>query len=238
MKKIIIVLLLAIPIILFAQEKVTWDYPVKPGSEEWRYTSYTEKLQKNQPPMSLMNKLTSMELLELCMEYPFNMDILLFNNPNAGMRKVLQQSTCWQEYIKREDALSVLLNEYEKRPASGSEINADKNMKNKTIINTFFLEKIISESSILKSSDLEIQKLLLKGLIKKHEDKKFFPTRYSGFTYCSSLSAILKVLESQDLLDSGIINNNDFHNLIESGISNNEGLEAEILNKAKGFTTK
>jgi hypothetical protein len=34
--KFFLILLLFLPLISFAQEKVTWDYPVKPGSEEWR----------------------------------------------------------------------------------------------------------------------------------------------------------------------------------------------------------
>jgi len=237
--KSVLILFLAIPILSFAQsQKITWDYLVKPGSEEWRYSSYAEKLQKNQPPMSLMNKLTTTELLELCMEYPFNMDILLFNNPNVGISKILKESTCWQEYLKREDALSVLLNEYEKRPASRTEISTDKRRKNKTIINTYFLEKIISESSILNNADLGLQKLLLTGLIKKHEGKKSFPNRYAGYTYYSTLSAIVKVLDNQDLLDSRIINKSEYYNLVERGMSNDKDLEINILNEAKYIIDK
>lgn len=36
MKKIILFLLIVLPFFSFAQnEKVTWDYPIKPGSKEW-----------------------------------------------------------------------------------------------------------------------------------------------------------------------------------------------------------
>jgi carbonic anhydrase len=41
--------------VLSAQtEKAAWDYPVKPGMEEWRNTSYAEKIEKSQPPKELL----------------------------------------------------------------------------------------------------------------------------------------------------------------------------------------
>ncbi len=236
MKKIIILLLIVFPILSFAQEKVTWDYPVKPGSEEWRFTSYAEKLQKNQPPLSLMDKLTTPQLFDLCINYPFNMDIFLFNNPNNGIRKVLNESSCWQEFIKRKDGVKTLIKIYDQTPISKIVSINDKHDRSRLIIDTYIIEKIISESTLIKNSDLKNQKVLLKSLMKKHDEKKEFPKKYYGYTYYSTISAILKILENQNEISSKISENIDYYNLVERGINNNKELEQEILTIAKNIT--
>ncbi|WP_319482321.1 hypothetical protein [uncultured Draconibacterium sp.] len=235
MRKIILSLLIVIPIISFAQEKVIWDYPVKPGSEEWRYSTYVEKVKKNQPPFWLMNELKTPELYGLCIGYPFNMDLFLFNNPNIGIRKILSESSCWQEFINRKDALKVLSSKYNEALINEIMNINDKNERTQKIINIYIIEKIISESDIIKKSDLKDQKLLIKYLINKHDEKKKFPDEYFGYTYSSTLSAMLKVLESQNKINAKISENNDFYNLEKRGINNSEELEQEILTVAESI---
>lgn len=46
MKRIIIFLLLIMPIFSIAQKEVNWDYPVKPGSEEWKKFQSSEGMVK------------------------------------------------------------------------------------------------------------------------------------------------------------------------------------------------
>jgi len=141
MKKIILLLLFAIPIVSFAQnQKTTWDYPVKPGSEEWRHSPYVEKIQKNQPPASMINQMATTDLLDLCLQYPFNKDILLFNNPNIAMRKVLKESFGWQEFIKRKDAVETFIGYYNKLPTDKIESVPDEKVRNNDRFIFYFFE--------------------------------------------------------------------------------------------------
>lgn len=239
MKKIILYLLIVIPTIAIAQnDKATWDYPVKPGSEEWKYSPYVEKLQKNQPPASEINQLTTNDLLNLCLKYPFNKDILLFNNPNNAMRKVLKESFGWQEFIKRKDAVEIFIGYYNKLPTAKIEAIPDEKERNNERFNFYFFEKLIAESDFAINANLNLKKLLLQTLLKKHNEKKIYPIQYHGYVYYSTISAMLKIMEEQDFINDKIYNNTDFQLLIEKGICNDQELEIEIINKAKDFLAK
>ena len=92
MKRLFIIYLIILPFAINTQErKLTWDYPVKPGSEEWRMTSYAEKVEKSQPPKALLNSWDTETLFEYCVNYPFNKVTLLFNNPNDGFKFLSSQ---------------------------------------------------------------------------------------------------------------------------------------------------
>lgn len=239
MKKIILYLLIVIPSFAFAQnDKATWDYPVKPGSEEWRYPPYVEKLQKNQPPASVINQLTTNDLLDLCLQYPFNKDILLFNNPNIAMRKVLKESFGWQEFIKRKDAVEIFIGYYNKLPTDKIEAIPDEKERNNERFNFYFFEKLIAESDFAINANLNLKKLLLQTLLKKHNEKKIYPDQYHGYVYYSTISAMLRIMEEQGLINDKIYNNTDFQLLIEKGICKDQKLEIEIINKAKDFLAK
>ena len=48
MKNVVLILSFSL-VACVVNAQATWDYPVKPGSEEWRVTSYDEKVEKSQP---------------------------------------------------------------------------------------------------------------------------------------------------------------------------------------------
>jgi len=227
------ILILFVPIIIFSQEqKQKWDYPIKPGSEEWRMTSYAEKLALNQLPNDLTKSLSTSELLEYCLNYPFNKDILLFNNHNGGFAKVFSESLCWQEFLKRPDVLLIFIKSYEKY--SSEDIENIKNIDERynEMFNVFFLEKLVSETDLVSTSDPKMRKLLMTSLLSKQEGRKKYPTQYHGFLYWSALSAIMKILKYEDVISDDIIENTDYKNLKEKGICYNPDIEASIVSIA------
>lgn len=227
------------PMLAVAQnEKATWDYPIKPGSEEWRSSPYVEKIQKNQPPASIINQMPTSDLLDLCLKYPFNKDMLLFNNPNTATRKVLKESLGWQEFIKRKDAVETFIGYYNKLPTDKIESIPDEKVRNNERFNFYFFEKLIVESDFAVNASLNSKKLLLQTLLKKHNEKKIYPDQYHGYVYYSTMSAMLKIMQEQDFIDDKIYNNPDFQLLIEKGICKDQKLETEIINKAKDFLAK
>lgn len=227
------ILILFVPIIAFSQlEQPKWDYPVKPGSEEWRLTSYAEKLALNQLPNDLIKSITTGELLDYCMKYPFNKVILLFNNPNAGFEKVFSESLCWQEFLNRPDAIETFLKLYDKKSTENIENIAIKDEKRNEMFNEFFLEKFVSETELANKADLKMQKLLLKSLIDKHNEKKERITQYRGFSYWSVVSAILTILKYEDVITADLLETADYKSLKERGICYNPEVEATIVSLA------
>jgi len=117
MRILFIIYLILTSFAIQAQDGVlSWDYPVKPGSEEWRMTSYAEKVEKSQPSKRILNSWNTELLFQYCIDYPFNKVIGMFNNPNDGFTRVFEQSTVWKEFILRKDALNIFVKYFETRP--------------------------------------------------------------------------------------------------------------------------
>lgn len=66
MKKIIITMyLLSAALLANAQEKLVWDYPVKPGTEEWNQLSnHQEMIDICQIPIDILQNISTKDLLK------------------------------------------------------------------------------------------------------------------------------------------------------------------------------
>jgi hypothetical protein len=95
-----------------------------------------------------MNKWNTETLFQYCIDYPFNKVTLLFNNPNDGFKRVYEQSSVWQEFIQRKDAISVFTKYIELRPYKKLfEMNNIEERNNELFI-LFLLDKIVSETNL------------------------------------------------------------------------------------------
>ena len=188
-----------------AQPKEKWDYPVKPGSEEWRYMPYAEKVEKSQPPKELLNSWDTETLFKYCVDYPLNKVTLMFNYPNAGFRCVYEQSTVWQEFIRRKDALEVYSNYFEIRPYKRLLIINDVEIRNNDLFTLFFLEKLVSETDFANYLDSSRKRKLADIILQSHQSKKEYPDEFYGFAYNSSLANLPSNLASEVFWDTVII---------------------------------
>jgi hypothetical protein len=232
MKRYILVCIIFISFAAMAQEKkVTWDYPVKPGTEEWRETSYSEKIKRSQPEKELLKSWTAEILFQYCINYPFNKVTLLFNNPNDGFKRVYEQSVVWQEFIQRKDAIDVLAKYLESRPYKRLfEIN-DVEERNNELFTVFFLDKVVSETNFVSSLDIQNRKKLTNIILQNHQSKKNYPEEFTGFHYNSSLSAMLKVMDDKNSLT-------DFRKKTDNEYFVDENTDAAIITKAINFINK
>jgi hypothetical protein len=212
-------------------KKTVWDYPVKPGSEEWRETSYGEKIKKSQPPEELLKSWTTEILFQYCINYPFNKVTLLFNYPNDGFKRVYEQSAVWQEFIQRKDAVDVLTEYLEARPYKRLFAIHNIEERNNELFIVFFLDKVVSETTFAANLDIRNKKKLMNIILQNHQSKKNYPEEFIGFHYNSSLSAALKILnEEASLIDLRKKTDNEYFV--------DENLEATIITKAINFINK
>lgn len=47
-----------------------WDYPVKPGTAEWRSLSYEERIASQQIPLETLNSMSTKELFQAWLDLP------------------------------------------------------------------------------------------------------------------------------------------------------------------------
>jgi hypothetical protein len=85
-----------------------YDYPVKPGMEEWkRFTSRDQKQEACQIPQEILARLSTAALLETCLNYPLYADIIAYDHVQEGFDFVKAGFNGLQVLFKREDVGSV-----------------------------------------------------------------------------------------------------------------------------------
>ena len=91
----------------------SWDYPVKPGMEEWKqFQSNEEMVKACQIPENLFFCLSTNELTDLCLQYPLLSDIFAHNFLDNGLDVLFIDFNGIRELYKRSDVVSSLTKLY------------------------------------------------------------------------------------------------------------------------------
>ena len=134
------------------QEKIlTWNYPIKPGTEEWKkFNSHDDMVEACRIPETICNSISTAELTELCMQYPLLYNAFAFNNLNDGLDKPYGDFNGIRELFGRKDAVHELLQRYNKKIDNLSFLRrpyADRD-KGSFIISISLLEPILCRNEL------------------------------------------------------------------------------------------
>ena len=100
---------------LNSQPKVTWDFPVNPSTTEWKeLKSFEEQLLAYNIPEELMKKISTPELVKICLTYPKWGVINAFNDRRVGLNNILPQFNGFRELFAQNDAAKELIKVYSK----------------------------------------------------------------------------------------------------------------------------
>ncbi|MRX46912.1 hypothetical protein [Pedobacter puniceum] len=179
-KQVLSLLLLTILITmqnLNAQNKI-YDYPIKPGSVEWKNLANTnEKINACQIPETLLLKLTTLDLLIICLDYPLLNNYTASNNPIEGLKNIVSSFNGLKEFLKREDAGKVLLEYYKNENLNKIQSYSDKG---KYTFDFCALELLLCQDEIIqKLTPLQRKEALNNVIIKYNEKSKY--QEYFGF---------------------------------------------------------
>lgn len=108
MKKMIILMILNVS--AFAQG---FEFKIKPGTEEWKkLQTYDEMINVCQIPDSLLKKISTKELINICLDYPLLYSITYFNTPQNGFDNFKSNFNGVRELLKRPDLPKLLISSY------------------------------------------------------------------------------------------------------------------------------
>ncbi|MBW6536520.1 MAG: hypothetical protein K0B11_16030 [Mariniphaga sp.] len=175
MRKIcILFLIIVFPTFSFAQnDEVTWDYPVKPGSEEWKaLKNQKEKLEVCQIPEDILQDIPTNKLMELCFNYPLIYDILAFNSTQTGMNEFRRNFNGLNEFVQREDASDLLIRRYSDVQPRGYDKNWTNIQKGYYSLEIIAIELFLSQNEIIDKMTLSQKQDLVRELLKKLEEKE------------------------------------------------------------------
>lgn len=110
----ILILILFCSISSFGQ---TWDFPVKPGSKEWKtFATGQEMVKACQIPESILKKISTRALVEICLNYPLFFEYTSCNNERIGIDEIIKNFNGLYESTLRNDGVKELINLYREMP--------------------------------------------------------------------------------------------------------------------------
>ncbi len=183
--------------LLSAQTAKIWDYPVKPGTEEWNALStYDEMLAICQIPEDILKIATTEELVELCLNYPHRLGILyLYDNIQEGLERTSSQFNGLQELLGRKDNAQCLLallknSDLETKPIKILSTTGIDEL----IVRLALMEAFLSQKSVLANVSPEQQKevarIAMKNMTLRErlpELSSLFHVEASAYLLCGSL---------------------------------------------------
>lgn len=163
--KIILLTLLFCPSFMFGQ---TWDYPIKPGTEEWKkLNSHQDMVEICQVPSNILPTIPTNELIEICLNYPLFFTMKAFNNLQEGFNQVSTEFNGFQELFKRKDAGILLLKVYETYNPEDVQRKNDLLSKGLYEQRIFFIEFILSQPIVFEKLSTQEKRILLSETLVK-----------------------------------------------------------------------
>jgi hypothetical protein len=138
----------------------TWDYPVKPGTPEWAaFTTHDQMIEAIRIPEEVLNSLTTVELVELCLSYPLYGDMFAYNTLQEGfLSNVAVNSNGIQELFRRQDNAKCLLDVLKSNDLLALESRAhvltDSDL-GESVWKHSFLEVLMSHEAVLVNANAE-----------------------------------------------------------------------------------
>lgn len=204
--KRIICLLLLVPFLAFAQKEDVWDFPVRPGTKEWKsLKNNAEKVEVCQVPNKVLTAMSAQELLQICMNYPLLPDIFAFSNITVGFDKFESDFNGFRELLKHDDAPKELLRKYKSIDPAAIPDNGTILEKGNYALSMSFIELFFSHPLMIEKLGTSDKKEIVKELLSKKGKKKDRPDWYQTTGMQTNYLAIVNIIQSDpDKFQSGL----------------------------------
>ena len=123
-----------------------YSYPYFPGCVEWEDMNYSQRLDSLQIPLDTLENISTSRLLETCLYYPFNINVMLSDDYLICFEKVRNNFNGYAELFLRSNFIQELIDLYDSRDVFFiEEINDDYDCGQYSF-DFMFLELYILES--------------------------------------------------------------------------------------------
>jgi len=154
MKKIFLFLVCLISALSQAQ---VYDYPVKPGSEEWgKLKTEVDRFAVLQIPENLLKTMNTHDLVVTCLNYPGMVLFGVYNDMQKGMEHLIKNFNGLQELMQRTDAPAELLSVYKQMNSSKLKLLSRSIEQSSWSIRRIYFELLLTQDCVIdKMSDAE-----------------------------------------------------------------------------------
>jgi len=162
---------------------LAWDYPVKPGMEEWKkFQSNEEMVKACQIPNNVLSSLSTEDLTEICLRYPLLGDVFAFNQLTGGLDKLFNDFNGIRELFKREGVENELLKRYQTKIQNLTLLDGPYSAVGKLnfVISISALESLLNRCN---SQTDETKKIILQKLVSGYEGKMKYQGYFQGIGF-------------------------------------------------------
>lgn len=172
-----------------------YDFPVKPGMPEWSaLTSHGEMLAVCQIPEETLKNMATEGLLETILNYPLWVDILAYDNLQAGFDVMVSNFNGLREFLARVDAGKVLLSRYSSSDLTAIGSDWTPEQKGEYAFRLAYVEILLAQESILSNLSKNQLTNLLTEAIDKYQQKLGLPETYGYLSIQSTVLLMGRVL--------------------------------------------
>ena len=162
-------------------------------------------------PDDVLSNMSTDDLIEKVLEYPFHSDGLLSisSNPAQAMAEFDLSYSCFRELSQRSDACEILMEKYKNEPLPLAANNPDANAENMDSKRLSNMEFLLSKDFIIQTLDKSKIKELSEIVFEKYELSKNPPEGYSSRGYGGVLLKLNLRYNNIDELESLFIDIHD-----------------------------
>ena len=176
MKKYLLIMLLSLVSVCSYSQKVSttdFTYPLIPGDGKWeKMNSVEERIAALQIPESILSKISTERLLEICLDYPYLLDVLFYEDFQKGIEALKNDFNGFNELLSRKDIGKYILAKDKNLPLALDNLK-DKNdvEKGKFSYQCFVLELLLAQDNVIETLSSNDEDELLDITIKNMELK-------------------------------------------------------------------
>lgn len=87
-----------------------FSIPYMYGDDSWKNEkSYSDRVKALQIPQDSLSTIPTLDLMEACLNYPYLMNIFIYNDTRVGFREIFSNYNGFQELFNRKDLYSIIL---------------------------------------------------------------------------------------------------------------------------------
>lgn len=175
------------------ENALSWDFPVKPGSEKWKtFQTGMEMVEACQIPKSVLSGLSTEELLLICLKYPLLFDIGAFNFFSDGYAAYENNFNGIREFYHRSDAAVVIYSYYKQLNLEDAKIYSSIFFVFRVSVVEYVLSAPLVISKYSTKQSKEVAAELYSKLTLKKSQTGDFPYVYLNSTY----RALIRIIKS------------------------------------------
>jgi len=215
----------------YGQNKVPYDYPVKPGTAAWNsLPSTAARVQACQIPADVLSSLGTEALGITCLNFPFIGELLAAQDLQSGFNALQKHFNGFRELLSRKDAGKALLDLYTRMNTTALNRNAPLTEQGAFTLRFSYLELLLAQNAVIATLDEGNTQLLRKEAVKKYEEKQSRTDAFGSIGLNTSAWVMGKLLQKAQLRKT---ENAALDHFLNTGTFSSPALLNEIYTSSK-----